>query len=523
MNDELNLQMFKAYDIRTVSTKLNKENTERLLRSVAKYYLDVIKTDSLVIGRDARLAAPSLMQAAVDMFPLYGLNVILNPLQVSTCQFYYSCMQNRKSGGIMFTASHNPGVYIGLKLLAPNMETLAMGCGPQGGITAIKQFYIENVKPSFAKQRGKVIIKRYLDEFIDYSLSYAGVEKDSLKGSKILTDYLSGAVGTEMSEALSYAGADLRSRNLIPDGYFPQGDPNPIVISSVQKTWDLMKSGNFDFGFCFDGDGDRMDVMYKTGVQIAPCFNMAALMGDLKKIYKKIYESGFYGKDVPFNPHSYADVKANPLAMVQMAKAGVDIHIIRNGHSFIKQALTANCKNQYMGASEESAHYYLNFPYDLKDYSKGFASTENTLFFTLLTSKIWVQHPEVFDKIMETQEKIYREREWPLFFKDESKMEESLKRVEKYFTNEGLSCFKEMEDKSSLDATILRYGLPEIIKPETDLSGEWYQIAQRISRSEDGIARWELVGSKKDLVKKATEKIKEINQVYVDEKKANYL
>ena len=140
----LNTSMFKAYDIRTQSKALTSELKRRLIRALARYYREVLKVDSILIGRDARLHASAVMEAAIEGFCSAGLDVLVNPNQISTCQFYYACMQHRESAGIMITASHNPGTYIGMKLVAPNLVTLAMGSGPQGGISAIRDFYIED-------------------------------------------------------------------------------------------------------------------------------------------------------------------------------------------------------------------------------------------------------------------------------------------------------------------------------------------------------------------------------------------
>ncbi|QTQ12759.1 phosphoglucomutase [Treponema parvum] len=522
-NFDLNLSMFKAYDIRTRSGKMTSEVSERLLKAAGRYFKDDLKVSSVVLGRDARLAAPGLLQEASDLFTSIGLDVILNPLQISTCQFYFSCMKHRKSAAIMFTASHNPGEYIGLKLMAPDMFTLATDCGPKGGIRCIKEYYVENKEISPSKQKGKVIVSRVMDEFIDYSMRFAGVEKDSLNGVPVLVDFLSGAAGCEIVEALTYAGCSVTPRNIVPNGYFPNGDPNPIIISSIKPTWDIMKKGGYDFGFCYDGDGDRLDIMNRDGEQLAPAFNMTLLAPKFKEIYRPVFESGFF-EGSTYNPHLYSDVKANPLSMYDQCREGFNVHIIRNGHSFIKEALRTNLKRQYIVASEESAHYYLNQPFDLNDYSKGFAATENTLLFTLLTANMWAKYPEKYEKIYERQKDIFRIREWPCHFLDESKEESIMDDVENAMKDKfGVTVIKFMEDKSSLDATLMRYGLPEVITKDTDMSKPWFQVAQRISRSEEGMTRWEIVANNKEMCDAANALVRSISDKYVNAKFAEYV
>lgn len=519
---DLNLSMFKVYDIRTKSINLNKQRTSRLLRAIGRYYIEVLKTDTVVMGRDARLAAPTLLQEALDFFPEIGINVVVNPLQESTCLFYYSCMQHLDAAGIMFTASHNPRDYIGLKLIAPGMRTLATGCGPEGGIAKIKEYYVSDDWDHPASlNRGNVSIRSYTNEFIDYSMRLAGVAPGSLKDSKILLDFLNGAIGFEVAKALELAGASVRMQNLIPDGMFPKGEPNPVVRDSIKPTWDLMAKERYDFGFCFDGDGDRMDIMDNGGNQLAPAFNMTILAPEIEKIFRPAFDQGYFEGD-SWEPQLYSDVKSNPLSMHDQAVGGMGVHIIRNGHSFIKESLRNRFKEQYLVASEETAHYYMNFPVDLDDFGKGFVSTENTLFFTLLTARLWHENPKAYRKAMKRQFSISRIREWPCHFLAEDRMENVMHDVENAFIEKGLKGIKTMDDGSDLDATLIRYGLPVQITAETKMEQPWYQVAQRISRSEEGMTRWEVVSNDNELCEMANSIIKSITDAYVAEGVAVY-
>ncbi|MGE4584749.1 MAG: hypothetical protein AB7C91_08870 [Sphaerochaeta sp.] len=518
----LNTSMFKAYDIRTKSAALTKDLAVRLIHAVGWYLSEVLKVDEVVLGRDARLGAPALMETALDLFTQAGLQVIVNPLQISTCQFYFSCMQHPKAAGIMFTASHNPGMYIGMKLMAPGLQTLAMGSGPDGGIACIREAYCEGKSCNLhTSERKKVLVRRYLDQYIDYSIQLANVEPNTLDGVSLLTDFLCGAAGTEVVEALQSLGAKVRVRNLVPDGKFPAGDPNPIIDESIRPTWDIMRSESFDFGFCYDGDGDRMDVMDSHGSQLTPSFNLSLLIPEIKRFFKEVHAAGFFG-NAPWEPHMYYDVKANPLSVVQQASRGIGVHIIRNGHSFIKEALRQNLGNQYLVASEESAHYYMNFPLDLKDYSKGFAATENTLYFTILTAKMWSQNPHLYEAAMQKQQSIYRQREWPCHFFNDEHLQPVVDRVEELFKAQGLKVFKTMEDGNDLDAVLMRSGLPERIDANTNLSGDWLQVAERISRSEEGMARWEVASSSSERLAQAVKDIHSVTDGYVEAKLAEY-
>ena len=509
--EDLNLGMFKPYDIRTKIERLSDGNLSSLSRAVAIYYKRILKAPSVVLSRDARLYAPKVVESLKESLREAGVDVLLNPLPISTCQFYYSCMENPLSGGIMVTASHNPGSYIGLKFMAPSLFPLAMGCGPEGGITKIKEIYLSDEKIEKGK-KGEVKIINYLDSYITYSMKLAGVEEGSLKGMKILLEFLSGSAGTEVSMAFEKAGAEIEARNLVPNGLFPGGDPNPIIESSIAPERKAIREGELDLGFCFDGDGDRLDLMYKDGRQIVPGMNMAFIAPKLLEIYK--------GEKKDF----YADVKAIPISLLEMAKSGARIHIIRNGHSFIKAKLRENCDKGYFASEEESAHYYMNFPYDINDHTKGYAAVENTLFFALLTAKTYKENPEEYERVHKLEENLFREREWPLICESAPEiMPELMERVEKRMKELGAVIIKEMDDGSDLDATLMRFNLPVVFDSHTNLDGIiWAQVAQRISRSEDAMCRWEVVSNNKEECARLNGEVKKITDEYVKAGLAKY-
>lgn len=514
--DNLNLGMFKAYDIRTKSGNLTEDIIEKLLKAIVKYYKDYLKVDSVVICRDARLSAPSLMEKLVDKFLQVGLEVFCNPLQSGTCTFYYSCMQHLTSGGIMITASHNPGEYIGFKFVGKACSPIATGSGPFEGITKIKELYLSEDIKFVKSQRAQVHIIDDSNSYVDYSMKLAGVEHNSLKGCKIFVDFLSGAMGSVFMSAFEKAGAIIHAKHFVPDGHFYYGDPNPIIESSVAEAKRLIQEGDYDFGFCFDGDGDRMDLLSPTGEQIVPGFNMAILIPEIKKLFQPVFLNNF-------DPKVYADVKAIPTAIAEIAKAKIDVHIIRNGHSFIKLKLQENFTNQYLAAEEESAHYYMNFPVSATSWEKGVVATENTLYFALLTAKMWKNNPNAYKMDLVKQKSIFRYREWPLHFDQHpDKMEEIMAEVEKTMADRGALIIKDMDDGSVLDATLMRFNLPCVIESTTQLNKEWVQVAQRISRSEDAMTRWEVVSSKESLCESFNSIVKEIADRYVKEGFAYY-
>ncbi len=515
IKDDLNLGMFKAYDIRTKCEKLSPVLLRRLASSIAAYIRDTLKADKAVIGRDARLAAPDVIEILLEIFPRFGIEVFVNPLPISTCQFYFMCMQHSDAAGVMVTASHNPWDYIGFKLLAPGNIPLAYGYGPRGGIEEIKRLYLEDSSaPHGSKKR--VHVCNALDSFISYSMELSGVRPGSLRGLRVLAEFLSGSAGMETAAAFVEAGAELEARHLIPDGNFPSGDPNPIIESSIKPARDAMKEGDYDFGLCFDGDGDRMDMMDGMGNQIVPGFNISVLLPYIRKIFDPAFGSSYI-------PRFYADVKAIPLALREMAAAGMDVHIIRNGHSFIKAKLMENFRNGYLASEEESAHYYMNFPISLRCWDKGTAATENTLFFALLTARAWTERREEYERMMEVQRSFARIREWPLHFDAAPQMMQPIMdEVEAVMRKKGACIVRTMDDGSDLDAVLMRFGLPADIDASASFDGSWCQVAQRISRSEDAMTRWEVVASDEAICREYNSLILEVADRYVARGYARY-
>lgn len=508
-----NLSMFKMYDIRTKAENLNTKIIEHLSKALAVYYRDYVKVKSVVIARDARIHCAQLMDSLVSVMSQYGLEVFFNPVQISTCQFYFSAMQHRDAGGIMITASHNPGCYVGYKLVGADVTPIASGCGPAGGINKVKELYIsENLDvPSFEK--GKLHIIQYQKEYVDYSMKLAGVSPGSLSGLKVFGEFFSGAAGADFIMAMDKAGATYTVNNFVPDGLFLHGDPNPIIEESIAPSRILMKQGDYDIGFCYDGDGDRMDLMFSDGEQIIPGLNMSIIVPYIMDIFKSYY-------DIPLK--AYVDVKAIPLALIEIAKTSIEPHIIRNGHSFIKEKLHDYAAEGYIVSEEESAHYYMNFPFDMDDFSKGFASTENTLFFTLLTARAFKEHKEKYERVKILQKGIIRKREWPLYFNVYEEMENIMKDVENEMIRRGARVIKTMDDSSDLDATLMRFSLPDVFDKNSQLSGTWCQVAQRISRSEDAMTRWEVVASDEKTCNEINNVILAITDKYVQKGYAHY-
>jgi len=485
---DLNLSMFRAYDIRTPSSALTPELAVRLSRAEARYFREVLGVERVILAHDARSSGPAYLTIAADVYQQAGLQVLTMPGVTSTSHFYFTAMQHPDAAAVMCGASHNPAGDTGRKTLGPNVQPIAEHIGPMGGLDQIKAFYIENAANQTVAS-GTILPITNLDEYITYSMVLAGVTCGGLKGARIMHDYLFGAGGREMMVAFARAGADLTPVHFAADGRFPLGDPNPVKESVIAEGMARLKSGDFLMGAFFDGDADRVDFYAGDGRYLSSSFVYAGVLPQIRARFADRQMGVF------------ADLKSNPLALIEMAKAGVNVGIMRNGHSQIKNALIED--PNYIGAVEESAHFYESFT--LGD--TGPFSTENTLYIALLAARAWHENPARFEELFAIQARTSREREWGHYFPTDLERQKALDAVQSHFEREGAVACSRTAGGMDLEATMMRRGLPFEIDTDTRLDTGWMQICQRISQSENGLARWEVVADSPEIASAAKDQI----------------
>lgn len=487
MPDDLNLSMFRAYDIRSTAAALTPALAERLATALARYVQDDLAAPGVVVARDARAAGPGYLYQAAEVFARAGLEVLVLPGVSSSSLFYFTAMQHPELAAVMYGASHNPAGDTGQKVLGPGVRPIARHIGPAGGLDRIEEYYRAGAMPP-TRRRGGIRAVETIHDYVDYSLALAGVAPGALAGTPVLHDYLFGAGGREMMLAFDRAGAALMPLHFVPDGRFPLGDPNPVKPEVVAAGLAALQSGDYLLGTFFDGDADRIDFYAGGGQYLASSFVYAAIL-------PFVLEHFAHGVGV------FADLKSNPLAVIEMAKAGVTVGVIRNGHSQIKAAMLADPR--MVGAVEESAHFYQAFTLD----GGGPYCTENTLYIALLVTRAWRERPARFAELLALQGRTAREREWGHYFPTDQARAAALAAVERHFADLGAQARAEGAGGLELEATLMRRGLPFEITADTRLAADWLQISQRISQSENGLARWEVVGASRAIVEEVKAEI----------------
>ncbi len=484
VSEELNQSMFRAYDIRTPASRLTDDLAARLAAAEAVYFRDVIGVTGVLLSYDARRTGPHYLTITADVLRRAGLDVLYLPGPASTSYFYYSAMRHPECAAIMIGASHNPAGDTGQKILGPEITPIAAGIGPEGGLDEIRRLYCEGHTCS-SERTGLIRTTDLMTDFVRHSMQLAGVSAGYLKGSRVLHDYVFGAAGREMMLAFEAAGAELTPLHFTPDGNFPLGDPNPVKENVIRAGLDRLRESDFLLASFFDGDGDRIDFYRGDGTNLSSSFVYAALLPGIRERFSDA------------NLGVFADLKCNPQAVIQMASTGVTVDVIRNGHSQIKQSLIED--ETRFGAVEESAHFYEAFA--LTDGQR--FCTENTLYVALLAARVWSEQPERIAELFEIQQTTAREREWGYKFETDRQRGEALDAVQELFHSQGAQSMKRMKNGMDLEATLMRRGLPFDVHQLTQLSDDWIQVCQRISQSENGLARWEVVGARPDLVRQA--------------------
>jgi phosphomannomutase len=488
--ESLNLSMFRAYDIRTPSSQLTDDLAIRLARAEAVYFRDTLGVSGVLVAHDARASGPRYLQIGAEELSRAGLSVVVVPGVCSTSQFYFAAMQHSEMAAVMYGASHNPAGDTGQKILGPGVRPIAEHIGPEGGLDRIKELYEAgaSLPPG---QRGSITAHDPTGDYLRYSMRLAGVGKGDLDGLRVFHDYLNGAAGREMMLAFAEAGADLTPIHFASDGRFPLGDPNPVKQAVIREGLERLTAGGFLFGTFFDGDGDRIDFYRGDGAYLSSSFVYAGILPFIRP--------RFAGDGMGV----YADLKSNPLAIMEMAKTGATVNVIRNGHSQIKNAMFED--SRMFGTVEESAHFYEAF-----ELNGGRYCTENTLYVALLVARAWHEDPSHFDRLFEIQAQTSREREWGYKFPSDEQRGAALAAVESHFVAHGAQAMSRMPNGYDLEATMMRRGIPFDVGADTRMAADWLQVCHRISQSENGLARWEVVAADPEIAAQAKREVAEI-------------
>jgi|TARA_B110000902_G_C14282241_1_gene577377 phosphomannomutase len=328
---------FKAYDIRgRVPEQLNTDVAYRIGRAFA----EVVKPKNVVVGHDIRLTSPELCDALVNGLLDSGVNVF-HIGECGTEEIYFATFHEKMDGGIVVTASHNPMDYNGMKFVREDSK-------PISGDTGLNEIQHFAEQGEFCVVEGKGVLKS-LDTrpaYIKHLLTYVNLPK--LKPLKIVVNAGNGGAGAVIDAIEQYLPFTFIKVHHAPDGNFPHGVPNPLLVENRESTRAAVIEHNADMGIAWDGDFDRCFFFDQKGDFIEGYY----LVGLLAEAFLK--RSGVAEKIV-HDPR----LTWNTQAIVE--DLGGQSVECKTGHAFIKERMRA--EDAVYGGEMSAHHYFKDFAY----------------------------------------------------------------------------------------------------------------------------------------------------------------
>ena len=324
--------VIKAYDVRGV---VGEDIDENFVRDTGAAFAAILREEGeniVAVGHDMRPSSPSLARAFAEGVTSQGLNVTLLGL-TSTDELYYAA-GSLECAGAMFTASHNPAKYNGIKLCRAG----AVPVGQETGLGQIKQMLIEGT-PEYTGTEGAIAEQEILAGYADFLRKLVPLE-DS-KPLVVAVDAANGMGGHTVPAVFDGLPFEVRDLYFELDGTFPNHEANPLDPKNLVDLQKFTVEQKADIGLAFDGDADRCFVVDEKGQPVSPSAICALVAGR--------YLDKFSGATII---HNLITSKTVPELIKE--KGGTPVRT-RVGHSFIK-AQMAEHKAAFGG--EHSAHYY---------------------------------------------------------------------------------------------------------------------------------------------------------------------
>ncbi|CAB4694635.1 MAG: phosphomannomutase/phosphoglucomutase [Actinobacteria bacterium] len=326
--------IFKAYDVRgTVPDQLD----EDLARATGRAYVQVTGARTVVVGHDMRPSSPGMAGAFAEGATESGADVIMIGL-ASTDQLYFAS-GHLGHPGAMFTASHNPAQYNGIKMCRAGATPI----GSETGLAEIRDLVVSQAgAASSAEGRtGSISEHDVLEAYAAHLLSLAPVQGRRLK---VVADAGNGMAGWTAPAVFGRLGPDVV--DLVPmyfelDGTFPNHEANPLDEETLSDLKARVIAEGADIGLAFDGDADRCFLVDERGRAVSPS-TLTALIA-ARELAKEP------GATII---HNLITSRAVPELVSELG--GVPVRT-RVGHSYIKATMA---ETDAIFGGEHSGHFY---------------------------------------------------------------------------------------------------------------------------------------------------------------------
>jgi phosphomannomutase len=329
-------EIIKAYDVRgTYPDQLDAE----LARRVGAAFTQVVEAATaaggpgrVVVARDMRPSGPELVAAFCEGVTGQGVDVLDIGL-ASTDELYFAA-GHLSLPGAMFTASHNPAQYNGIKMCRAG----ATPVGQESGLATIRELVADEI-PAADVPPGSV---EHTDLLAEYAAFLRGlVDLSQMRPLTVVADAGNGMAGHTAPVVLDIPGLTVIPMYFELDGTFPNHEANPIDPANLRDLQTAVRTHHADLGLAFDGDADRCFLVDERGEPVSP----SALTGLIAA--RELAKS-------PGSPIIHNLITSAAVPEVIRENGGTPVRT-RVGHSFIK-AVMAETGAVFGG--EHSGHFY---------------------------------------------------------------------------------------------------------------------------------------------------------------------
>jgi len=323
-------KIFGAYDIRGVyPTDLNEDAAYR----VGRAFVQFLGADRVAVGRDMRVSSPALAAALIRGITEQGADAIELGM-TTTDELYFAVGKYGYPGGVMVTASHNPGKYNGIKMCREDAIALSFDTGGK----EIRDIVLSGQFQEPAR-KGQVIQRDVTEEYINHCFSFIDVSQ--VKPYKIAADAGNGMAGMVLPRVFKRLPCELVPLYFELDGTFPNHPASPIEPENTAVLRETVVEQQCDMGVAFDGDADRMFLVDETGRLLGGDMVTAMVAQSLLRKHK--------GATILYNLICSRSVPE------LIAREGGRAIRTRVGHSYIKRTMRE--ENAIFGG-EHSGHFY---------------------------------------------------------------------------------------------------------------------------------------------------------------------
>ena len=327
-------RIVKAYDIRGTTPD---EMNDDVAFALGVAFADFVKSPTVLVGRDMRVTGESLAESFSRGVTSRGINVV--NLGLASTDLVYFAAGSLDAPGAMFTASHNPAEYNGIKFCLSGARPVGIDTGLATIRDAAKEV-LAGRAPVAVSLVGTVTERDMLNDFADHVVSF--IDVDALIPMKVVADTANGMGGLIVPvvfERLPMMQLEVMYPKL--DGSFPNHPADPIQPANQRDLQARVISGGFDIGLAFDGDADRVFVVDEQGRGVSGSTTTAILAAAVLRA----------------NPgatvlHNLICSRSVPEVITE--NGGVPVRT-KVGHSNIKQVMA---ETGAVFGGEHSAHYY---------------------------------------------------------------------------------------------------------------------------------------------------------------------